>query len=161
MRTKENIIARLGYSVVAMASLCLVLAAIIIIMLNTRYTTDVEMAEVELQAPGSGPKAGGVISYAPGPNGIDGQKLFRQNCAVCHATTGLPITGPGLAGIMDRVPSEDWLHKWIRNAEAVKKSGDPYALKIDNQYASNMTPFEFLTDDEISAIIDYVKAAAK
>ena len=35
----------------------------------------------------------------------DGAKLFKQNCAVCHAShTDQKLTGPGLKGIFDRAP---------------------------------------------------------
>ena len=45
----------------------------------------------------------------------DGEKLFKQNCAVCHTShTDQKLTGPGLAGVFDRVPKGDWLKKWIR-----------------------------------------------
>ncbi|MFO0436890.1 MAG: c-type cytochrome, partial [Sphingobacteriaceae bacterium] len=65
----------------------------------------------------------------------DGEKLFKQNCAVCHAAhTDQRLTGPGLKGLFDRVPkaptAEAWLTKWILNNEAVIKSGDTYANKL-------------------------------
>jgi mono/diheme cytochrome c family protein len=88
----------------------------------------------------------------------DGEKLFKQNCAVCHSLGTNKITGPGLAGVMSRVPSEDWLHKWIKNNEKLIKSGDAYAVKISTFDASQMTIFESLSDEEITAIIGYVKA---
>ena len=63
----------------------------------------------------------------------DGAKLFKQNCAVCHAShTDQHGTGPGLKGVFDRVPkpAEEWMTKWIINNEKVIKSGDAYAAKI-------------------------------
>jgi cytochrome c2 len=61
----------------------------------------------------------------------DGEKLFKQNCAVCHAShTDQKLTGPGLKGVFDRVPKGDWINKWIRNNEKLIKSGDAYANKI-------------------------------
>jgi cytochrome c2 len=42
----------------------------------------------------------------------DGEKLFKQNCAVCHAShTDQKLAGPGLKGIFDRAPKGDWLTK--------------------------------------------------
>jgi cytochrome c2 len=90
----------------------------------------------------------------------DGAKLFKQNCAVCHSTGTEIVTGPGLAGVAGRVPGGDaWLMKWIKNNKAVLASGDAYATKL---YADNgkkdMTIFNDLKDEEIKAIITYIKA---
>lgn len=93
----------------------------------------------------------------------DGQKLFKQNCAVCHAShTSQKLTGPGLLGVFDRVPKGDWLNKWILNSEKVIKSGDAYANKIfsDNGKAA-MTVFEGqLNDKDVEAIIAFMKGPA-
>ncbi len=89
----------------------------------------------------------------------DGAKLFKQNCAVCHSLGTNKITGPGLAGIASRVPSDDWLIKWIKNNNALIKSGDSYATKIlaDNNGAQ-MTVFADLKDEELKALVAYIKA---
>lgn len=88
----------------------------------------------------------------------DGEKIFKQNCAVCHSMGTNKITGPGLSGVMSRVPSEEWLHKWIKNNEKLIKSGDAYAVKISTFDASQMTIFEStLSDEEIDAVIGYIK----
>lgn len=161
MKTQEEITARLGHSVVVLGLLCITLATIIVLMLNDRYTTDVEIGVNEITkvpAPSPAPKE----NYVPGPDGIDGKKLFRQNCAVCHSTGTAEGTGPGLEGVMSRIPSEEWLHKWIKNADAVKKSGDVYAVKLDKKYPfATMNIFTHLKDEEINAIIDYLEVEAK
>ncbi|MCX8081240.1 MAG: c-type cytochrome [Bacteroidia bacterium] len=92
----------------------------------------------------------------------DGAKLFKQNCAVCHAAhTDQRLTGPGLKGVFDRVPkpAEEWLTKWILNNEKMIKAGDPYAVKIYNEYGkAAMTVFEgILTEADVKAILDYIK----
>ncbi len=91
----------------------------------------------------------------------DGAKLFKQNCAVCHAShTDQKLTGPGLKGVFDRVPKGDWINKWISNSEKMIKSGDAYANKIyaDNGKAA-MTVFEGqLNDKDIASIIEFIKA---
>lgn len=87
----------------------------------------------------------------------DGEKIFKQNCAVCHSMGSNKITGPGLKGLMARVPGEEWLLKWIKNNDALIKSGDPYAVKISAFDASSMTTFTNLSDDEIKATIAYIK----
>jgi cytochrome c2 len=88
----------------------------------------------------------------------DGEKLFRQHCASCHSLSTAKVTGPGLEGVATRVPGGDWLHNWIKNNKKLIQSGEPYAVKISTFSESEMTIFEnTLADDEIDAIIKYVK----
>lgn len=88
----------------------------------------------------------------------DGEKIFQTNCAKCHSLGDERVTGPGLKGVMSRVPGEAWLLKWIKNNDALIKSGDAYAVKISAFDASQMTIFNNLSDDEIKATIAYIKA---
>lgn len=88
-----------------------------------------------------------------------GRKLFRQNCAVCHSTNNMKLTGPGLGGIFTRVPqpATNWIRNYILNNEKVKAAGDPYAKKLDDQYENSMTVFEgSLTDEQINNILFYL-----
>lgn len=88
----------------------------------------------------------------------DGEALFKQNCATCHSMGSNKLTGPGMEGVMQRVPSEEWLFKWIKNNEAVRKSGDAYGIKIYEEYnKAQMTVFDNLKDEEVNAIIEYIK----
>lgn len=87
----------------------------------------------------------------------DGEKIFKQNCAKCHSLGSERVTGPGLKGLMSRVPSEEWLVKWIKNNDALIKSGDAYAVKISAFDGSAMTIFNDLSNEEIKATIDYIK----
>lgn len=99
------------------------------------------------------------FAFSFGLKAQDGAKLFKQNCAVCHALTDQKLTGPGLAGVFDRAPKGDWLHKWVMNNEKMIKSGDAYATKLyaDNGKAA-MTVFEGqLSDADVDAILGYVK----
>jgi cytochrome c2/Tfp pilus assembly protein PilV len=91
----------------------------------------------------------------------DGEKLFKQNCAVCHSLGKNKLTGPGLEGVAGRVPqpADEWLLKWIKNNIAVTKSGDAYAKKLMDEYkGAQMTVFTDLSDDDVKAIIAYIKA---
>jgi mono/diheme cytochrome c family protein len=101
-----------------------------------------------------------LFAFAPGFRAQDGAKLFKQNCATCHAShTDQKLTGPGLKGIFDRAPKGDWLHRWILDNEKLIKSGDAYANKIysDNGKAA-MTVFAGqLTDKDVDAILAFVK----
>jgi mono/diheme cytochrome c family protein len=89
----------------------------------------------------------------------DGKAIFKQNCAVCHSLGDNKITGPGLKGVMDRVPKDnDWIFHWVKNAEKVIKSGDTYANKIYKENGTMMTVMEgTLSDDDVRAVIEYIK----
>jgi cytochrome c2 len=89
----------------------------------------------------------------------DGEKIFKQNCAVCHSMGTNKLTGPGLEGVMSRVPSEQWMHDWIKNNKAMVAAGDQYAVKVFNENnKADMTVFaSTLSDEDITAVIKFVK----
>jgi mono/diheme cytochrome c family protein len=104
-----------------------------------------------------------LVLFAGNIAAADGAKLFKQNCAVCHAShTDQKLTGPGLKGVFDRVPPGDWMKNWILNNEKLIKSGDQYANKIfqENGKAA-MTVFEGqLSGEDVDAIIGFLKGPA-
>lgn len=89
----------------------------------------------------------------------DGEKIFKAKCAVCHSMGTDVVTGPGLAGIMSRVPSEVWLHAWIKDNKAMIAAGDAYAVKVFNANGKkDMTSFAaVLSNEDIDAVIKYIK----
>ncbi len=89
----------------------------------------------------------------------DGESLFKTNCASCH-NPDKDLTGPALRGADSRVPSQEWLYKWVRNSASVIASGDAYAKEIYERYNQTaMTAFPNLSDEEIDAIMTYVNNA--
>jgi cytochrome c2 len=88
----------------------------------------------------------------------DAKALFSQNCASCHAMEK-QLTGPALAGSVDRWPDEKMLHAWIKNNQKVLKSGYPYAVELYNKFnKAPMNVFEgTLSDQQITALVDYIK----
>ena len=92
-----------------------------------------------------------------GANAQDGEKLFKQNCATCHRIDDKKMVGPGLAGIEERAPSVEWIIKWVKGPAAMIASGDEYANSIKDVDPSMMTDFGYLEDEQILAILDYVK----
>lgn len=86
-----------------------------------------------------------------------GKELFNANCKSCHKIHQKSV-GPALADVQNRVPSIDWLKSWIKNSAALIASGDPYAVKIYEEYAkSQMTAFTTLKDDQIMSILAYIQ----
>jgi hypothetical protein len=62
-----------------------------------------------------------------------GQALFNANCKACHRVHQ-KLVGPALAGVYDRTPSIDWIKSFVKNSSAVIASGEPYAVKLYNDY---------------------------
>lgn len=90
-----------------------------------------------------------------------GEALFNGNCKSCHRVKQ-KLVGPALAGVENRAPSIDWIKAWIRNPAKLIASGDPYAVKIYNEYnKAQMTAFTSYTDDQIMSILAYVKFEAE
>ena len=89
----------------------------------------------------------------------DGEALFKANCTSCHAVKE-KVIGPALAGVETR-HTEEWLIKWIRNSQAMVKSGDEAAVKIYNEYNKVAMSSFNLKDDEIKAILAYTKKVAE
>lgn len=88
-----------------------------------------------------------------------GKTLFQNNCVACHAVSDEVLVGPGLKGVEQRVPSKEWLYKWIRNSSAVVASGDAYGNQIFNKFNKlQMQSFPDLTNEDIDAILKYVAA---
>lgn len=87
----------------------------------------------------------------------DGKKLFKTWCAQCHKIDKR-FTGPALRGAMDRVPSKEWLFRWVKNSQKLVKEGDPYAVKIFAEYNKTIMTPNAVSDEEILAIMDYVES---
>jgi mono/diheme cytochrome c family protein len=89
----------------------------------------------------------------------EGETLFKNNCAACHASTDEVLVGPGLKGISERRPIE-WIIKWVHNPQAVIASGDKYGNDLYNKYnKAAMTPYPNFTDDQIKGIVAYIDAS--
>jgi len=85
---------------------------------------------------------------------IQGEKLWMGNCASCHKVN-TDLIGPALAGVEDRYDKE-WIYSWVKNNQALVKSGDAQAVKAAAFDVSVMTAFPMLKNEQIDAILDYV-----
>lgn len=94
--------------------------------------------------------------YLSSENALDGKALFNANCASCHRVDQ-DLTGPALQGVEDRWPDKKKLYMWIRNSEAVLKTGDKYTNALVKKFnGARMVNFPNLTDEEIDAILRYL-----
>lgn len=88
-----------------------------------------------------------------------GEVLFTQHCNMCHAV-GFEMVGPALASVHRKRPLS-WLFRWIRNPAEVIATGDEYATYLNSQYDTLMPSFNFLSDDQIFAILAYIKSESQ
>ncbi len=97
--------------------------------------------------------------YAQG-DAKNGEKLFKQDCAACHALDK-QLIGPALGGVVEKIKTEqnldtDWLHKWIKDNKALRASGDKYANELFEKFNKvEMLAFPNLSDQEINDILEY------
>ncbi|MBL7936848.1 MAG: c-type cytochrome [Bacteroidia bacterium] len=90
----------------------------------------------------------------------NGRKIFKQNCSVCHDIATMKFTGPGLGGVLDRLPkpSEEYFIKYITNNDSLLKK-DLYAkkLRIEYQDIDVNHDFNYLTASDKQDLIVYLK----
>lgn len=96
-----------------------------------------------------------------GGDAAAGETLFKNNCAACHAASDEVVVGPGLKGVLQRVPNKDWLYKWVKNSSSVIASGDQYANQIFNKFNKlQMQSFPDLQNGDIDNILAYIESAS-
>src|ERR1041385_6506551 len=84
-----------------------------------------------------------------------GQALFDQNCSSCHnfRSTGI---GPQLGGITEAV-SDVWIKKFVKDPKAMIDNTDERAGTLFNRFNTYMPGFAHLPDDDLDAIVAYLK----
>ncbi len=90
---------------------------------------------------------------------MQGQALFTQYCASCHALDR-DTMGPPLGGVT-QVLSGDELRQQISNATAVVESGNPRANALFRRYKIVMPPFAALPAEQVTAILAYIDAESE
>lgn len=88
-----------------------------------------------------------------------GEKLFNGNCTSCHFPNR-HMTGPSLKGARERWinnSSEENFYAWIKNSQAVIKSGDEYANRLFGQWGNSVMTPQALTNEQIDHIFAYIE----
>lgn len=86
----------------------------------------------------------------------DGKALFQAKCSSCHYASDQYGTGPGLKGVLSRIPAGNWKYDFVQNPAAVIKAGDPYISSLyPSKFKTVMTGFPDLTPLEIDAALAY------
>lgn len=91
-----------------------------------------------------------------------GKELFSKNaCNSCHAANmKTKLTGPALAGVEERWDNKADLYAWIRNSTAMIEAGHPRAVALWNEYKVKMNLYPNVTDEEIDAMLAYIRFQA-
>ena len=101
-----------------------------------------------------------VISQFQAQAQANGEALFKANCTSCHVVGDNKVVGPGLKNIHQR-RSEEWLLKWIKNSSELIKSGDADAIKVFEENNKIPMPSFGMKEDELKAIVAYMKAESE
>jgi len=99
------------------------------------------------------------ISYSSEADQLEGAAYFKQMCAACHTINGGVLVGPDLANVHER-RSDEWLQKFIKSSQTLVNSGDPDAVAVFEQFNKIVMPDPPFSDDQITAIIGYIKVAS-
>jgi cytochrome c551/c552 len=95
-----------------------------------------------------------VKSFSQEGDAAAGKALFNAQCAACHKLDA-KMTGPALRNVTDR-HSNEWLQSWIKNSQAMVKSGDAAAVKIYEEYNKAIMPsYPQLSVVDINNILAY------
>ncbi|MCM2301019.1 MAG: c-type cytochrome [Flavobacteriaceae bacterium] len=88
-----------------------------------------------------------------------GKELFNANCAACHQLDKR-LVGPPLQNISEK-RDQKWLIKWIKNSDALIKSGDKDAIAIFEEYNKiPMLAFPNFSDQDVIDILAYTDGGA-
>jgi len=85
----------------------------------------------------------------------NGKTLFQNNCKVCHAIHE-QVVGPALKDVHERRPLP-WLLSFIKNSQKVIQGGDEYANELYQEYNQTQMPSFAFSDDEVKAVLAYIK----
>lgn len=85
-----------------------------------------------------------------------GQDIFDQNCSACHNFRSNGI-GPQLGGVTEAVKNDEWIKNFIKDPKALIDGADERAGMVFGRYNTYMPGFAHLKDEEIDAIVAYLK----
>ncbi len=90
---------------------------------------------------------------------VPGEQTFQMACAACHSIGGGRLVGPDLAGIHDK-RSQTWLEQFVKSPKSLIDSGDADAVAIFEEYNQLVMPDAFITDEQITEVLAYLKVAS-
>lgn len=91
---------------------------------------------------------------------LDGEAIFKTNCASCHTIWGGKLVGPDLAGVSQK-RDRQWLIDFIASPDKVLAANDPIANSLLLEFNNIPMPNQNLSQDEVLAVIGYLEAQEK
>jgi cytochrome c2 len=89
---------------------------------------------------------------------INGERLFKKHCSTCHLIDKNASDANHLDGVCNRLPSRDWFSHYLRNSDSLKKSGDAYALRLDEKWNSKAEHrFRDLSANELEDLYQFLR----
>ena len=96
-----------------------------------------------------------VSSFSFGQSYERGKELFKNNCAACHNMEKKRV-GPPLQGTV-AAQGREWTKEWIKNSQALIKSGAAPAVEIWNEYNQAAMPsYSYLPDEDLESLVTYL-----
>ncbi len=93
--------------------------------------------------------------------GQDTAAFFKQNCTSCHTIGGGRLTGPDLKDVTSR-RDHAWLVQFLQSPKAMIDSGDPYALKLQQEARGVVMPnIAGMNPQQAQELLDMVTAESK
>jgi cytochrome c oxidase subunit 2 len=87
-----------------------------------------------------------------------GEQLSTESCLFCHTTDGTPLVGPSWLGLYGKTLTlNDGSTKVVADDAYLKESIQDPGAKLAMGSNPGMPPFPQLSDEEIEAIIEYIK----
>lgn len=81
----------------------------------------------------------------------------RNACGACHSIDGSKNVGPTWLGLFGRTEAMSDGPSIVVDDAYIEESIRNPSVKIVAGYDNAMTPYDFLSDDEINALIEYIK----
>ena len=104
------------------------------------------------------PSTGEVILDPSDPVGAGMTVAERNACGACHSIDGTKLVGPTWKGLFGSTESMTDGSSTVVNEEYIAESIRNPSLRIVAGYDNAMTPYDFLSDDEINYLIEYIKS---
>lgn len=91
----------------------------------------------------------------------DAGAFFKQNCTSCHTIGGGRLTGPDLKDVGSR-RDRAWLVQFLQSPKAMIDSGDPYAVKLQQDARGVVMPnIAGMNPQQAQALLDLIAAESK
>lgn len=118
----------------------------------------VELQETVAEAIGAPPPTMGLVEI-DFTDPVEAGKIVaeRNACAACHSIDGSENVGPTWKGLFGRTESMTDGSSVVVDEEYMAESIRNPSVRIVAGYDNAMTPYDFLSDDEVNALIAYIK----